>query len=461
MSGSYEHGPYIPVEHEQYDLLPHCRAEGGEVFSYPSMLDDADERIRAWEATRANGRAAEGQVEQDGCPVKIMPYGMKSYAEYYAMLERYAVAIEPDNPQLARDIRTLSELMKLMNVKEQWSVVRYVGHQYDDVDGLGLTWGRCYYWPCSDSCPEYEGVIDDEESTSYLYPCDPNSWEIVNNPTGMAARALAGDADTVSAWFIEEAQADPDSLQAWALSQGVIAKQKVAPSYEFEEAGLWKHSERDTVTLTCPACGERFEFAAWTLLNTDENPEAAELLRAGRLSDLTCPSCGHTASLVHPCLCLMPSHRAAIYQVDYEEMCADCIAMFDGLKRDGFPCDRYRIVSNRDELREKFLLFEAGLDDRALECLKIGVTGRAKMDGLVPVGAECRVVLRGIGGDGCLHLALVVGEDSYLSDMPAEALKVFSEPLAASSIANERPYVVDRAWADHAYDVLEAEGLLT
>ena len=93
---------------------------------------------------------------------------------------------------------------KRMNVKEDWSVVRYVGHEYDDKPRVfGLTRGRCYYWPCSKERPVYEGVIDDEEFTSYLYPCDAECWEIVLDPTGMAARALAGDADTLHAWYPE------------------------------------------------------------------------------------------------------------------------------------------------------------------------------------------------------------------------------------------------------------------
>lgn len=81
MSGSYEYGPYIPAEHEQYDLLPHCRAEGGEVFSFPSMLDDVDARIRAWEAERPGTEEHHGQERQDDNGMLIMPYGMKSYAE--------------------------------------------------------------------------------------------------------------------------------------------------------------------------------------------------------------------------------------------------------------------------------------------------------------------------------------------------------------------------------------------
>ena len=91
-----------------------------------------------------------------------------------------------------------------MNMKEDWSVVRYVGHEYDNKPRVfGLTRGRCYYWPCSKERPVYEGVIDDEEFTSYLYPCDAECWEIVLDPTGMAARALAGDADTLHAWYPE------------------------------------------------------------------------------------------------------------------------------------------------------------------------------------------------------------------------------------------------------------------
>jgi len=47
-----------------------------------------------------------------------------------------------------------------MNIKENWSVVNYLGETLDGC--MGLTKGRYYYWPCSIETPEYEGVIDDE-----------------------------------------------------------------------------------------------------------------------------------------------------------------------------------------------------------------------------------------------------------------------------------------------------------
>jgi hypothetical protein len=39
-------------------------------------------------------------------------------------------------------------------------------------------------------CPEYEGVIDDEEFTSYLYDTAPELWEIAEDPLGMAKAEL-------------------------------------------------------------------------------------------------------------------------------------------------------------------------------------------------------------------------------------------------------------------------------
>lgn len=38
--------------------------------------------------------------------------------------------------------------------------------------------------------PRYEGVIDEEEYTSYLYPTDSYLWEIAEDPTGIAYRTI-------------------------------------------------------------------------------------------------------------------------------------------------------------------------------------------------------------------------------------------------------------------------------
>ena len=261
-------GPYIPAEHEGYGLLPRRREEGGEVFTYPAELDAVEDMLRE----------AEGTVdgEGEGRTSLLIPHGKSSYASYLGELRGYADR-HRDDQELFEALEWLMDSIRRMNVKEDWSVVRYVGHEYDgDVPGLGLTRGRCYYWPCSRENPTYEGVIDDEEFTSYLYPCDPGSWEVVLDPTGMAARALAGEADTIEGWYPELAQKEGTIFAEFA-AMGVMPKQsaKTALLGDGEEDDGWSASEADPVTIPCPGCGSEFEHHAWTLVNARRDPELA------------------------------------------------------------------------------------------------------------------------------------------------------------------------------------------
>ncbi|MCL2153134.1 MAG: hypothetical protein FWH57_09305 [Oscillospiraceae bacterium] len=189
--------PYIPIEHEKYDILPYCRGNGGEVFSYDVEMENEI-----------------GAMLPDGA--SVIPYGYESYEEFDDCLDEYILMLGISDGQLnilGRKILKYKADIKKRNVKENWSVVKYVG----ETTGLfGLTHGRHYYWPCSADKPEYEGIIDDEEFTSYLM-CDMNSdvvyqsldeaaekasfheyhkpcsnWEIVEDPTGMALRILEG-----------------------------------------------------------------------------------------------------------------------------------------------------------------------------------------------------------------------------------------------------------------------------
>ena len=160
----------IPKKHEMYNLLPNCRKRGGEVFAYPcSLLDELEKHL------------PEGY--------SMMPYGYKSYDEYYTEMNKMAEVYFTDD-KLANLYMKFIEEMHQMNNKEQWSVLRYIGKSDDRI--LGLTHGRVYYWPCSIKNPVYEGVIDDEEFTSYWYSTEESDWEILEDPTGMAYKTIYG-----------------------------------------------------------------------------------------------------------------------------------------------------------------------------------------------------------------------------------------------------------------------------
>ncbi len=447
-------GPYIPREHEPYNLLPGCHGDGREVFSYPAELDAVEQMLLDAEGVSKD--------EKGGRNSLIIPYGRHSYAEYLGELRGYADRHRADAPDLSDALEWLMDAIRRMNVKEDWSVVRYVGREYDDPKAFGLTRGRCYYWPCSKERPVYEGVIDDEELTSYLYPCDPDSWEVVLDPTGMAARAIAGEADTIDGWYPELAQQEGTIFSEFA-AMGVVPKQ-TRQTELIDEGDGWGESEADSVIIPCPGCGCEFEHRAWTKVNARRGPELAARLAEGTLFESTCPSCGYTASLVQPCLYLDPEHQACVYLVVSDEMARGVAAMFDGLAEEdgpsGGPDVVRRIVFDRHDLRGRAIALANGIDDRAVEILKVALVGMAKQQGAVAMDDDtCVVNLVGTQGDD-LVFELENGGDVMTAAMPRGGYDLYEGAILRSSLAGERPYFVDRAWADHAIDVLDAEGVL-
>lgn len=166
--------PYIPEEHKQYSVLPYCREHGGEVFQYHN-----------WPEQQLMELVGE----------HLIPYGYASYEDYYQTIDGLIQkhVNEPETVSLLNDIK---EKIRGWNHKEDWSICKFIGEDIGDV--LGVHYGGYYYWPCSAENPHFEGVIDDEEFTAYLYPTDADLWEIVVDPTGMAYRTIleGEDAET-------------------------------------------------------------------------------------------------------------------------------------------------------------------------------------------------------------------------------------------------------------------------
>ena len=160
--------PYIPKEHQKYNILPLCREDGGEVFDYPSKLMFEAEQLLS---------SSEG----------LFPYNFDSYDQYFASVDRLIAANSQDSIIVSKLIQ-VREIIWKMNQKEEWSILRYIGPSDDNI--LGLTNGKVYYWPTRKEKPVYRGVIDDEEFTAYLYPTEESLWEIVEDPTGMAYRTI-------------------------------------------------------------------------------------------------------------------------------------------------------------------------------------------------------------------------------------------------------------------------------
>ena len=146
--------PYIPSAHKKYKLLPRCRKNGGEVFEYPAeMLEVVNKLLPSGES--------------------LMPYGYKSYEEYYSKLDSYMRSLDGD---ASRTIDLFGNRMVAINIKDTWAVLKYIGETTDDCEFVGLTHGKFYYCPRPKPVNGMIGVIDNEEFTSYMYPCDASDW---------------------------------------------------------------------------------------------------------------------------------------------------------------------------------------------------------------------------------------------------------------------------------------------
>jgi len=163
---------YIPEEHKKYKLLP-CTINKREVFEYPDLTF----------------------IENllDGYPVRLIPYNFFSYEEYYNNLDEIDECYSRRIIGLHEAIEKLRKEMVKLNKKEEWSICRYIGESTDNV--FGLTKNQCYYWPTTKVNPTFRGVIDDEEFTGYFYDLDKDDWEILEDPTGMAKRAIEEGVD--------------------------------------------------------------------------------------------------------------------------------------------------------------------------------------------------------------------------------------------------------------------------
>jgi hypothetical protein len=102
------------------------------------------------------------------------------------------------------------------------------------------------------------------------------------------------------------------------------------------------------------------------------NHDAKEKLITGELTIFTCEQCGYKVEVVYPILYHDMNHKFMIWmdpesQLDPKEFDKSDLYGTLTLLDDTY---QYRIVSTREELVEKIMIFDNDLDDKPLEMLK-------------------------------------------------------------------------------------------
>ena len=126
-----------------------------------------------------------------------------------------------------------------------------------------------------------------------------------------------------------------------------------------------------TIVLACPECHAEQEFTIYDSVNVSLNPEAKKRLINGELMVFTCDACGCQVEMVYPILYHDMEKKLMIWmEPDGQLTPAEHDkrrVLYDTSLDDSYL---YRIVSSREELVEKIMIFDDDLDDKPLEMLK-------------------------------------------------------------------------------------------
>ncbi len=197
--------------------------------------------------------------------------------------------------------------------------------------------------------------------------------------------------------------------------------------------------------VECPACGRAQDVTLVQSINTRTDPEAKRKLLAGELNVLAC-ACGRSTPLLATMLFVDPD---ADYYVrvcpDGDEQIAEAVSLF----RSSGAMGRLRVVPSPNALREKVKILDAGLDDWAIELLKVLL--------LATIGDLERVMLfdRADGEAGVLHWVLF-DETSTAPHPHQSPLAAYARVLATVKPPPAAEMQIDRAWA-----VTAAQAMIT
>ena len=205
--------------------------------------------------------------------------------------------------------------------------------------------------------------------------------------------------------------------------------------------------------INCPECGTEGDFIIWQSLNTQLDPDAKEKLISGELFRYTCPKCGRVTNVAYDILYHQMEDLIMIQLAGRDEDVESAVASFDRMKDGSMPGGAamfdagytLRIVRDQNQLREKAYIFDQGLDDRAIEILKLYLRTNLKIQQPELNVAEMLLEIN----DGAPEQFAVRLEDGTWGSMAfqREAYDKILERLAESEDDGKNAYFVDQDWA--------------
>jgi hypothetical protein len=125
-----------------------------------------------------------------------------------------------------------------------------------------------------------------------------------------------------------------------------------------------------TVDFVCPECDLEQLFTVYDSVNVSLNSDYKKRLINGELTVFTCDACGYQVEVIYPLLYHDMENKLMVYLDPDGRLDSNDHDIREFLYGMLDECYQYRIVSTREELVEKILIFGDGLNDKPLELLK-------------------------------------------------------------------------------------------
>lgn len=128
-----------------------------------------------------------------------------------------------------------------------------------------------------------------------------------------------------------------------------------------------------TEDLTCPKCGKVHALKKYSVINVTEKTALKEEIIKNRLFHFACDACDFAAPLTYDCVVIDSKSKLVLglspqMSPEFEKE----------LLEYKIPGYKKRLVDNVNDLKEKLMIADNGLDDRVIEIVKLQYVGQLK-----------------------------------------------------------------------------------
>jgi hypothetical protein len=200
--------------------------------------------------------------------------------------------------------------------------------------------------------------------------------------------------------------------------------------------------------IKCPKCNTESEMLVWETMDTSTDPQLKAQIRNGDCFGWHCPNCDNKSLIFYPTIYhQVNEHYIICYVPGNPSSAVEYMKNINENNQSGYDFnDNYtkRVVSDINQLREKLLILDEGLDDRIIEIMKVFAMAEIQKSFSDLTVAE---IYFNKEQDGTYNLAVKFdngqwGSTNFAKDSYDQVVKTFK-----TSLAVDDEVIIDTEWA--------------